>query len=229
MGSLFITNLFSDNPGDRFFYLSMVVIIVVSIVLHELAHGWMALKLGDETPRREGRMTGNPLVHMGPWSLLILGVFGIAWGQMPIDASRLRGRYGSTWVALAGPLCNLLLAFACTTALGLWLGLAGPADAADPAQAIAHRGQLFLQFAAFANVLLFAFNLLPIPPLDGSHVASDCSPAYRRFVSDPGNQGILIMGFFFAFVLARPLVSVVTPLTTAWLGVVIRVTEAVFG
>ena len=85
--NLFINNLLSENPADRFFFFAVVLTVVVSIVLHELAHGWMAMKLGDPTPRLEGRMTGNPLVHMGPWSLLALALAGIAWGSMPIDPS----------------------------------------------------------------------------------------------------------------------------------------------
>ena len=86
-------------------------------MLHELAHGWAAIWLGDQTPVRQGRMTGNPLVHMGPWSLLMLAVAGIAWGQMPIDRTRLRGRHGEAIVAAAGPAMNVLLALAALSTL----------------------------------------------------------------------------------------------------------------
>ena len=200
--NLFINNLLSENPADRFFFFAVVLTVVVSIVLHELAHGWMAMKLGDPTPRLEGRMTGNPLVHMGPWSLLALALAGIAWGSMPIDSSRMRGRHAETKVALAGPAMNLLLAFACLTALGLWMRF-GSIPEAD--SGVASNAYQLLKIAGITNLVLMCFNLMPIPPLDGSHVAADFSTGYRRFVSDPANQGALMIGFIFAFSASLPL------------------------
>ena len=72
--------------------ISWVFWVILSITLHELAHGWAALWQGDDTPRRMHRMTANPLVHMGGWSLLLFAVVGIAWGVMPTDPSRYRWR-----------------------------------------------------------------------------------------------------------------------------------------
>src|SRR5262249_8984123 len=89
---------------------SWIVWVIGSIVLHELAHGWAALWCGDRTPIETGHMTWNPLVHMGQMSLLMFALVGIAWGQMPVDPSRFRGRYDDAKVALAGPLMNLALA-----------------------------------------------------------------------------------------------------------------------
>ncbi len=208
--SLFITKLFSDNPADRFYFFAVALTVVVSIVLHELAHGWAAIRLGDDTPIRTGRMTGNPLVHMGPWSLLALAIAGIAWGQMPIDPSRLRGKHAATKVALAGPGMNLVLAIVCLTAYAVWLRFG-----AEPVEgSVAANGQDLLLIAGMINLVLMCFNLMPFPPLDGSHVAADFSRGYRDFVSNPANSGALMIGFFFAFAMSQPLIAVCT--RAAW-------------
>lgn len=211
-GNLFIENLFSSNPADRFFFLATVLVVVVSIVLHELGHGWAAIKLGDDTPLRQGRMTANPLVHMGPFSLLALALVGLAWGQMPVDSSRLRGKRAETLVALAGPAVNLVLGLLCLTALAVWLRFGGPA----PGPGLADNGQRLLQIGGMVNLALLVFNLLPIPPLDGSRVASDFFPGYRRFVENPANQGALFLGFAFAFVAAGPLIAITHRVGFAW-------------
>ncbi len=214
---MFIERLFSGNPADRFYFLAVVLVVVVSIVLHELAHGWAAIKLGDDTPIHQGRMTPNPLVHMGLFSLLALAMVGLAWGQMPIDSSRLRGKRAETKVALAGPAMNLLLAIVCLTALGLWLRFGGPA----PGPGLAENGQQLLQIGGMVNLALLAFNLLPIPPLDGSHVASDFFPGYRRFVENPANRGALFIGFIFAFMAARPLISLTQNVGSSYLSLLL--------
>jgi Zn-dependent protease len=96
---MFIQSL-QSNP--RFFF-AVVITVVVSITIHELAHGVVAVWRGDRTPIDEGHMTLNPAVHMGPFSIIALLVAGIAWGAMPINPSRIRGRFGEALVAAAGP------------------------------------------------------------------------------------------------------------------------------
>lgn len=114
---LFVLRLM--DPAQRFHALVWIVVVVISITLHELAHGFAAIRAGDDTPIRLERMTLNPLVHMGPFSLLALLVVGIAWGQMPIDSSRLRGKYAEAKVAFAGPSTNLLICLAALVGWGL--------------------------------------------------------------------------------------------------------------
>ncbi|MEM1098863.1 MAG: site-2 protease family protein [Planctomycetota bacterium] len=194
---LFITNLFGD-ADQRFFFFCVVITVIVSIVLHELAHGWAAIRLGDDTPIRLDRMTGNPLVHMGPYSLLGLAVFGIAWGQMPVDPTRMRGRYCDAQVAVAGPAMNVLLAIVTLTSLALWIRFGGFATGPG----VAENGQTFLRIAGIYNLVLAAFNLLPAPPLDGSRILGDFVEKYRRFAFDPANQGAMLLAFFFAFAVA---------------------------
>ncbi len=188
---------------DPLFFVSVMFTVVVSIVLHELAHGWTAIRLGDDTPLRLDRMTVNPLVHMGMWSIAALLIAGIAWGSMPIDRSRLRGRYGESKVAVAGPVTNLLLGLLALTGLGLAARfeprLLMEATADD--HVMANLGR-FLWTFGFINLLLFVFNLLPIPPLDGSHIMANFHRGYANFISNPSNGGALLIMFVFAFVVA---------------------------
>jgi len=198
--SLFIQRLVSPDPGDRFYFFCVVLTVIVSITLHELAHGWMAIRLGDPTPRIQGRMTGNPLVHMGPFSLIALALVGIAWGQMPIDPTRLKGRYAEAKVAFAGPAINLLLAFAALTSLGLWnrFGVIPTSDLETPAS----KGHLLLMVFGVYNLILMVFNLIPVPPLDGSHILANYYRDYANAIADPSKSGIWMFSFFFIFMLA---------------------------
>ena len=186
--------------NDPQFYLFVVVAVVISITLHELAHGWAAMRLGDDTPIHTGHMTGNPLVHMGPFSLAALFLCGIAWGQMPIDPTRLRGRHGDCLVALAGPAANLLLAAVGLTALGLWFRSGTVGDSQIHAN-IAK----FLFVLGATNGMLCLFNLMPAPPLDGSHVVASYHRGYALMMGDPSKQGIWIFAFIAVFMISNRL------------------------
>lgn len=156
--------------------------VIGSIVLHELAHGWAALWQGDDTPRRLGRMTWNPLVHMGHVSLLIFAVAGFAWGLMPVNPNNFR-RWGPRWgdiaVTLAGPLMNLLLAAIALAGLSLWFFFA------PHTEPIYTNGWTILYFGVFLNISLALFNLLPIPPLDGGNIAKSLCPPFAEFFNRP--------------------------------------------
>lgn len=177
MSGWWVHNLYEQ--GGAALVASWVIWVIGSIVLHELAHGWAALWQGDETPRELDRMTINPMVHMGPWALLMFAVIGITWGMMPTDPSRYRwGRRGRVVVAAAGPAMNLLLAFVALTALGLsGLSLAEGETAGRLAQ--------FLLIGGFLNIALAMFNLLPVPPLDGSGILAGLSWKWYQWSQDP--------------------------------------------
>lgn len=157
---------------DPFTILGIVVVVVLSITSHEAAHAWVADRLGDPTARRLGRVTLDPRPHIDPMMTVILPgllimsgapfVFGGA-KPVPVQISYLRNpRRDWALVGIAGPVCNFLLAFLLTGLLaallrsGVW-----QQDAT---------GALILVAGIYANVLLGLFNLLPIPPLDGSRV-----------------------------------------------------------
>lgn len=182
--------------NDRPQYFAIIISVIVSIILHELAHGWVAVKCGDRTPIETGHMsTLNPLVHMGPMSLMLLAVVGFAFGAMPIDPTRLRGKYAESLVAIAGPAMNLLLAILAIIAVGMWYRHGGY----DPSINVQRNGMLLLQVTGMMNLALMLFNLLPIPPLDGSRVAANLFPAYRRFLEGELTRGIMIAIFFAMF------------------------------
>ena len=179
-------------------YLFVIVTITISIVLHELAHGWAAIKHGDDTPIHTGHMTGNPLVHMGPFSLFAMCLFGIAWGQIPIDSTRLRGKYAQAIVAATGPAANLLLAAATLTALGLLLR----GDMLKNTEIHQNLGEFLMVFGSW-NLMLCVFNLMPVPPLDGSHILSNFHRGYARLIDDPSKQSIWFFGFIGVFMVSR--------------------------
>jgi Zn-dependent protease len=184
-----------------FYYFSWVFTVVVSIILHELAHGWAAMWQGDDTPRREGRMTADPLVHMGGYSLIMLFVVGIAWGQMPVNPWRFRSRYGEAFVALAGPAMNLLLAFVALT-MQIVLTLIDLLPANDLGRNLFE----FLYIFGTANLVLAIFNLIPIPPLDGSKVLANFSTGYRQLLEDPARQGMFTVVFLLTFIFMGPVI-----------------------
>lgn len=164
---MFINTLISDPIH----FFRIVAIIIFSITLHELAHGWAAMSQGDDTPQRAGHLTLNPVVHMGWESIIFLCIAGIAWGQMPVNPSKFRSaKLGNIIVSAAGPLSNLALGILFIVLLKIYsnphmLGLLSVE---------------FLYLAARINFILFLFNLLPIPPLDGFHVFSEIFPRLKQ-------------------------------------------------
>lgn len=151
-------------------FLRIVVIVIFSITLHELAHGLAAMSQGDNTPQKTGHMTLNPVVHMGVESMIFLCLTGIAWGQMPVNPAKFKdAKLGNIIVSAAGPLSNLILGVLFT---GLLKIVANP----DISGVFSFE---FLYLAARINLMLFLFNLLPVPPLDGFHVFSEIFPKLK--------------------------------------------------
>lgn len=180
---------------DPLFYFAWVLTVVVSIILHELAHGWVALWQGDDTPRRERRMTLDPMVHLGPFSLVMLFVIGIAWGQMPVNPYRFRSRHGDAMVSAAGPAMNLLLAFVSLTTLAVLLMMN-----LLPDTVMGHNLETVIRVFGIANIALALFNLLPVPPLDGASVLASFNEGYRQMVNDPARQGMFSVIFLLVFI-----------------------------
>ena len=157
---LLLYGLATSNIADPGRLLAVAIIVFVAFPVHEFAHAAAAVWLGDETPRSQGRYTLNPLVHIDPFGALLILFTGFGWAK-PVQWNPrnidIDPKLGSIIVSLAGPVSNLLMA-----ALALFLGSGALAAGGFVGTAI--------QFFVFINVLLFVFNLLPIPPLDGSHV-----------------------------------------------------------
>lgn len=182
---------------DPQFYIAVVITVVLSICIHELAHGVTAIALGDRTPLESGHMTLNPVVHMGLFSLILLFLAGFSWGLMPVDERRLRGRYAPALVALAGPLSNVLLAASALVGLGLWQRFDDRATADLPHQI--RNIQYLLWVFGTVNVMLAMFNLVPVPPLDGSRILSNFSRSYATTVELLTATGAYMFMFIMVF------------------------------
>ena len=190
-GAFFIENLFGSQQ-EQLFFGCVVLTVIISIVLHELAHGWAALWQGDDTPKQMGHMTADPLVHMGGMSLLMLALVGMAFGAMPVNPRNFRSCYGDALVSVAGPAMNFLLAFIAQLSLAIWLAKTGLA-----ADGPMRNAQSFLLIFAFFNVALAVFNLIPVPPLDGSSILGNFVPSYKNWVESLGNPMFIFFIFFF--------------------------------
>jgi Zn-dependent protease len=152
-----LLSLLIDQPV---LFILLSVPLLYSIVLHELAHGWVAARMGDPTAQQSGRLSLNPLKHLDPVGTLLLFVFGFGWAKpVPVDPRNFREpRKGFILVSAAGIVVNVLLAF--LALLALRLSSPSPSDALTA----------FLYVLAQVNLTLAALNLIPIPPLDGSKI-----------------------------------------------------------
>ena len=162
-------------------FVEVLAVLIASVIIHENAHGLVALALGDQTAKKSGRLSLNPVKHFDFVGSLILpamlyfttgGMFGYA-KPVPVNPSKLHGkdRWGFALVALAGPVSNVILALIASVIASTIYGLRVAAPSPDQIQNLGGSVVPFLLTVAFTlNLLLAAFNLLPIPPLDGSRL-----------------------------------------------------------
>jgi Zn-dependent protease len=175
-------------------------VLLFSVIAHEYAHGYAALRQGDPTALQLGRLTWNPVKHIDPFLTIILPIMMYwAWGMflggakpVPVNPANYRKlRRGDIIVSLAGVATNLALAFVCTVLIAL-LGLV--ARVLPIAEASVGVIQLMLVIGIQLNLLLVSFNLLPIPPLDGSHVVKYLMPpAWAAQYQRVGFLGIILL------------------------------------
>jgi len=161
----------------------MLPAVVLGLTLHELAHGWTADLLGDHTARYQGRLTVNPLAHIDVIGLLLLFIAGFGWAKpVPVNPYNFRGdfRRGMMLVSLAGPAANLILALLGAVGLGMG-GWKFP------------YGQDILLAFIRINVVLAVFNLIPVPPLDGSKILAGLLPDSQRWIYNMEQYGIIIL------------------------------------
>jgi Zn-dependent protease len=176
----------------------MLVPALFAITCHEVSHGYVAYKLGDNTARSLGRLTLNPLKHLDIFGTLMVFLVGIGWAKpVPVDFGKLRNpNRDMIWVAAAGPITNFLLATASAVALrGIAL-----LDLGQAGNLILEPVSLMLAFSIYINLLLGLFNLIPVPPLDGGRVVVGILP-YRLAVPysriEPYGMIVIIVLVFF--------------------------------
>jgi len=181
-------------------FLLVAPVLLFSMVAHEYAHGYAALKQGDPTALQLGRLTWNPIKHIDPFFTVLLPIMtffagGFIFGgakPVPVSPRNYRNyKRGDIIVSLAGIVVNLILAVVCTGLIVLLGVIARAAPAASDSLSIL---QLMMRWGVIFNLVLAMFNLLPIPPLDGSHVMKYLLPPawalqYQRF----GMYGILLL------------------------------------
>ena len=192
-------------------YILIIVIFIFSAILHEISHGWTANYLGDPTAKMAGRLTLNPLKHLDPFGSVILPVALIllnsriifGWAKpVPINPLNLRDqRYGEAKVAIAGPLANIAIA----VFFGILIRIL-PLTASSFGQNLIW----VFGFIVWVNLLLAIFNLIPIPPLDGSHILFAFLPgSFGELKIALARYGFFLLLFFlfFFFSLLIPVIN----------------------
>lgn len=206
---------------------AVAIFILVAFPIHEFSHAWAAFRLGDSTARWQGRLTLNPIVHFDPigGGILIISAilqsgFVIGWAKpTPVNPYNLRyGRRGEALVAAAGPISNLVMAAAVAIPLRLILG--------DQSRVLLIQSNDIATFAinvAFTffqiNVVLFVFNLLPIPPLDGWRVLMGLVDARTAYNLKPFEQYGFVVLLLLVFLGGPVLGGVITGVTRFLLGI----------
>lgn len=190
----------------RFF---IYIIIVLSAVFHEYAHAWMAYRLGDSTAKQAGRLTLNPIVHLDIFGTVLIplfllftsGIF-VGWAKpVPYNPYALSDRkYGSLKVGIAGPAANIVIA----VIVGIFIRTLVQLDVISTGDPL-----LFaLGLVVYVNIFLALFNLIPVPPLDGSKVFAALFPRQWSYVMQLGLAGVLI-ALFIAFYFLTPVAQLI--------------------
>lgn len=181
-------------------FVIQIVVLIIAVVFHEVAHGYAAFLLGDPTAKYAGRLTLNPVKHLDLWGsfliplLLIVSNAGVILGwakPVPFNPYNLKSqKYGPLIVGMAGPLANLVLALLAGLGMRILL-ITGNSEMALFS---------FLEIAALINILLLVFNLLPIPPLDGSKVLFAILPLSEQTKMALERYGLaILLAFLFIF------------------------------
>jgi len=207
---------------DVIYIVIVIAVILLSMTLHEAMHAFVGYWLGDDTAKLQGRLTLNPIKHIDPFLTIILPValalvgapiFGGA-KPVPFNPNNIKwGELGAALIAVAGPLTNLLLAF---IAFGTWAVLGTPVDGI---------GAQVLTTAVSVNLGFFVFNILPLPPLDGSRVLYALAPEFVR----RGMEAVERFGIIFIFAIVLILGPQLQSLMVAIISFFIATFRGIFG
>lgn len=201
--------------------LSRCFVVFCCLPIHELAHGLMAYALGDDTAKKQGRLSINPLAHLNPIGTVMIFLFGIGYANpVPINPRRFKNQKGGmALTAFAGPLANILMGFISVWGYYIVNHFAGYNN-------FGFAVSYFFLYAAQINVMLAVFNLLPIPPLDGSKILAAVLPtkAYNKYMMYERYVMIGLLILLFTGILDRP----ITLLTNLLLSLISIIPNLIF-
>lgn len=204
-----LLNLLINDPVT---FVLLAIPLLYSIIVHELAHGWVAYRMGDPTAKWQGRLSLNPIKHLDPVGTLMLFIFGFGWAKpVPVNFDNIHDtRKGLIFVSSAGIIANMFLAFGAF----FLLRLLSPVPSGILAT--------LLYYLAQINIILAAFNLIPIPPLDGSKILMGfVSERFQHLLSRIEPYGFfIIIGFLYIGAL-NPLVAFFREIILALINVLL--------
>lgn len=198
-------------------FIFIIIILIMSVVIHEVSHGYAALALGDPTAKYQGRLTLNPFSHLDPIGSFLIPLLGywaggfiIGWAKpVPFNPYNLKNqKWGEAIVAIAGPLSNIFLAII----FGLFIRFGSN---------LITLNQSFLSLASFVvliNITLAIFNLVPIPPLDGSKILFALLPYKWQSIRESFEKYGLILVFVFIFFIWQIMSPIINHLFTFLIG-----------
>lgn len=190
LGAMLLSTLMNYSQAELMALLLTLPAVIIAITFHEFAHAWAADKLGDDTPRMQGRLNLNPISHIDPMGFMLLMFAGFGWGK-PVQINprnfnrNVRMDKGEMLVSLAGPLMNFVLAIISAFVLGAVYMFSSPDFFFSTTGSIIY---ILLQQILAINIGLGVFNLIPLPPLDGSKIFINYLPYNaRRWVIEHGD------------------------------------------
>ncbi len=209
----------------------MLVPALLAIILHEIAHGYIAERFGDPTARLLGRLTMNPFKHLDPIGTIAIFIFGFGWARpVPVNPGNFRRpRRDMVWVALAGPATNLLLALLSALLLR-GLGLLDQSSFGDSQVYVQFITpvKMMVGFSLYINTLLGIFNLIPVPPLDGGRILTGILPERQAALIaklEPFGFVLILFIVFFTDVWSLVLAPIINSLVGLMAGDEIRLVE----
>ncbi|MCK5843411.1 MAG: site-2 protease family protein [Victivallales bacterium] len=222
---IWFLDVFKRSPEEA---VLKILIVVFSICCHEYMHARTALWQGDDTAARAGHLTLNPLKQMGTVSIIMLFMFGIAFGQVPVNPSRMRKPWGEALVSFAGPFANFALFLLFTAGAVIVAHTAGDYSPVTGRFMMPER-QYFLYsillYGSLLNFVLFIFNMAPVPPLDGYGVLCSFFPNLKRMSSEflKGATLFIFIALFasaqYLFIAGAYVIALLLQLTNGFAGV----------
>lgn len=209
-----LISIFQESPVVFFI---IAIALVLSLAVHEWAHAYAADRLGDNTPRSHGRVTLNPIAHLDPFGTLLLLFAGFGFAKpVPVNPYKL-GRWGGLWVALAGPLSNMVIAILCIIIIKMQDIIIKMQDINIGLFSNSFIFGVILVYVMSVNVILAIFNLLPIPMLDGSRILGALFPPFGKLVSKFDEHPYGFVAVIIIIYAAGPFISEITMSVVEWL------------